>query len=98
MELTGKQKRILRAKGNTLKPLLKIGKEGISDNTISALTELFEKRELVKVEITRNCPVSAANAAEVFEQRCATELVSIIGRKLLLFKVSQDDPKISKDL
>ncbi|MCK5223574.1 ribosome assembly RNA-binding protein YhbY [Candidatus Calescamantes bacterium] len=93
MELTGKQKRTLRAKGNTLKPLLKIGKEGISDNTISALCELFEKRELIKVEITRNCPVTTADAAKVLEQKCDAQLVSIIGRKLLLFKINQDEPK-----
>ena len=46
--ITTKQRAILRAFANTIDPLMQIGKEGLSENTIQEITNLFEARELFK--------------------------------------------------
>ncbi|NOX38395.1 MAG: ribosome assembly RNA-binding protein YhbY [Calditrichaeota bacterium] len=91
--LTGKQKRALRARGNRLKPELWIGKEGISDGTIQTLENSFNTKELVKVKLQENCPLSRHQVAEILCQRTGAELVQILGNTILLFRPLPEDEK-----
>ena len=47
IKLSGKQKRYLRGLGHHLKPLIMLGKEGISDNVINAANAVLSAHELI---------------------------------------------------
>ena len=55
MELTSKRRAYLRKKAHDLDALVRIGKEGVTDNLIQSILDAIESRELIKVKILQNC-------------------------------------------
>ncbi|NLL52308.1 MAG: ribosome assembly RNA-binding protein YhbY [Peptococcaceae bacterium] len=92
--LTGKQKRYLRSLGNTLEPILLIGKEEVTENVIRQAQDALEARELIKGRVLQNCANEPQNIAQEIARRAQAELVQVIGRNFLLYRTSSDQPKI----
>ncbi|KRM13235.1 ribosome assembly RNA-binding protein YhbY [Paucilactobacillus suebicus] len=88
MNLRGKQKRFLRAQAHHFKPLFSVGKEGLSENWLSQLDGALDKRELIKVSILQNSDVTTDEVKEFIESNTNIQVVQVIGRVLVLFKVS----------
>jgi RNA-binding protein len=89
--LTGKQKRFLRAQAVTMKPLLQIGKNNLTDEIKSSLRELLDARELVKVQILNNSTVDDDDVAAAFIEM-GLEIIQKIGNNFVVYKVS-DKPE-----
>lgn len=96
MELRGKQKRFLRAQANHLQPLFSVGKEGLTQNWVDQLDGALDRRELIKVNILQNADVTTDEVKDFIESQTDIQVVQIIGRVLLLFKVSSN--KNTRDL
>lgn len=92
--LTGKQKRFLRAKANTIKPIFQVGKIGVNENMIEQIIDALEKRELIKVSILQNCTEDKDVVAEQLVTGTNAELVQIIGNNIVLYKESKEDKQI----
>ncbi len=86
MNLTGSEKRTLRAQGSLLKPEVWIGKEGISGGTLQTIKNSFHTKELVKIKLLDNSPIDKRAAAEKLAQDCGAEVVQIIGNTILLYR------------
>ena len=84
--LSGKEKRALRAQGNQLKTEIWIGKEGISEGTLKALDNSFNTKELVKIKLQENCPLTKEEAADILSRKAQAELVQVIGNTILLYR------------
>ncbi len=93
-ELTGKQKSFLRSMGQTIEPVVQIGKEGVTPEVVDSAKEAIKKRELIKVKVLQNSPEEPKDAIEKLAERTASELVQTIGRCGLLYKKNQEKPKI----
>lgn len=92
--LTGKQKRFLRSLGNEMEPILFVGKEEVTENVIKQAVDALEARELIKGRVLQNCADAPKNIAEQLAEAVNAELVQVIGRNFLLYKMSQDKPRI----
>ena len=92
--LTGKQKRFLRALANDIDPIIQIGKGGISGNLIQQIDEALEARELIKVRVLQNSPEVAKEAAGKIAEEVSAELVQVLGRNMLLYRPSKEEPVI----
>jgi len=88
--LTGKQKRHLRSLGHHLKPLVMLGREGITDNVIKAAAAILEAHELLKVKIGHGCLLERQEAAEVIAARTGSEIVQVLGKTFLVFKANHE--------
>lgn len=93
--LTSKQRAHLRGLAHALKPLVHVGKEGVTVPTIRAVRDAFNKRELLKVRVLESAPASAravaeALAAEVEDAR----VVQVVGRTVTLYRPDPDAPVI----
>lgn len=88
MELRGKQKRFLRAQANHLQPIFAVGKEGLTQNWVDQLDGALDHRELIKVNILQNSDVTPKDVQHFIESQTKIQVVQIIGRVLVLFKVS----------
>lgn len=88
MELRGKQKRFLRAQANHLQPIFAVGKEGLTQNWVDQLDGALDHRELIKVNILQNSDVTPKDVQHFIESQTEIQVVQIIGRVLVLFKVS----------
>jgi RNA-binding protein len=88
--LNGKQLRYLRGLGHHLKPLIILGREGITENVISAAKAVLAAHELVKVKVGNGCFLERQEAAEAIAERTGAQVVQILGKTFLIF---QENPE-----
>lgn len=98
MKLSSKQRDFLRKRAHDLDPIVRIGKDGLSDNLIESFIQGIESRELIKVKILQNSQVEKKEVAFEIAERTQSELVGIIGRTLIFFKENKDEPVISDEV
>lgn len=96
MQLRGKQKRFLRANAQHLRPMFSVGKQGLTTNWLDQLDGALDKRELIKVNILQNSDATTTEVQKFIEGQTDIQVVQIIGRVLVLFKVSNEEK--SRDL
>ncbi|HYF91393.1 MAG TPA: ribosome assembly RNA-binding protein YhbY [Symbiobacteriaceae bacterium] len=94
MELTGKQKRFLRALGVNMDPILTVGKDGVSGNTIAQADGALLARELIKGRILQTAPESVEDSATTIAEATGAELVQVVGRNFLLYRPNPEKPVI----
>lgn len=98
MKITSKRRSYLRKLGQKLDPVVRIGKDGLTENVIQSLNDALNTRELVKVKILQNSDEDTKEAARKIAETISGELIFILGRTILIFKENEDKPVISKDL
>ena|SRR5690625_218163 len=92
--LTGKQKRYLRAKSHHEKPIVQVGKSGVTDNMITQIDDALEKRELIKVKLLQNCLEDKHVVAETIADQTEAQIVQIIGNNIVFYKESLEHKQI----
>lgn len=92
-----KQRAALRSMANTIDPVLHIGKDGINDNLVQQAWDVLEARELIKVTVQRNAPLSAREACEELCERTHAEPIQVIGSKFVIYRKARKDSKIDVD-
>ena len=92
--MTGKQKRYLRALAHALKPLVTLGKRGLSPETRIEIESQLLDHELIKCKVLDSCPLSKKECAEEISKRTDIEIVQVIGKTLVLFSPLPEDSKI----
>ena len=61
--LTDDQKKELRGRAHKLKPVVLLGKEGMTDAIVSAVDSALTTHELIKVKLLQNCMEDKAQVA-----------------------------------
>ncbi len=89
-KLTGKQMHYLRGLGHHLKPLVMLGREGITDNVISAANAVLKAHELMKVKIGNGCILERQEAADTIAERTGSAVIQILGKTFLVFRENPD--------
>ncbi|KFI56407.1 YhbY family RNA-binding protein [Bifidobacterium cuniculi] len=91
MTLTKKQTKQLRALANTLKPLIQIGKNDLSDTAVQQAEETLERRELMKCQVLDGSGMDAKEAAQALAERLGAEVVQVIGNRFVVYRRSKRD-------
>ena len=94
MNLSSKQRAYLSSLASTINPIFNIGKASLTPEIIEALDAALEKRELIKVAVLKNCIDDPREIAEVLAERTNSQVVQVIGKKIVLYKPDKDKPKI----
>lgn len=94
MELNGKQRAFLRSMANTLDTILYVGKEGISEHSVKECYDALQARELIKCAVLQNAPLSAREACGALCERTGAHPVQVIGRRFVLYRANDKEPKI----
>ena len=84
--ITTKQRAELRGYANSLDPVYFIGKDGITDALIGGVGEVLTARELIKLSIQENSPVTPREACQALCEALGAEPVQVIGRKFVIYK------------
>ena len=53
----------------------------------------IEARELIKLHVLQNCGDDLRGMAEILAERTRSQVVQVIGRKIVLYKEGKDDKK-----
>ena len=73
--LTSKQRATLRGIASTYETIFQVGKGGISDTLVQQVSDALRKRELIKIHVLDNCPLSAREAAEELSEKTESDVV-----------------------
>ncbi len=71
--------------------LFQIGKDGITDNLISTLSDSLEAHELVKCNLLKTAPIETREAAIECASKTGSEIVHIIGHTFVLYRRSKEN-------
>ena len=93
--MTGKQKRYLRALAHPLKPVVNLGKHGLSQETIQEIEVQLLDHELIKLKVLDRCPLTKKECADELIRAKGLELVQVIGKTLVLYCPHPDKPEIA---
>ena len=77
----------------TIDPIFQIGKSSMNPGLTQAIAEALEARELIKINVLQNCADDPRELAEMVAERTHSQIVQVIGKKIVLYKEGKDDKK-----
>jgi RNA-binding protein len=86
--LTSKQRAFLRSMGNQLDSTFQIGKGGVTDNVIAQYEHYLAVKEIVKTHLLKNDDELPKDVAHRIAEATGAEVVSVTGRKFVLYRRS----------
>ena len=66
---------------------------GMGERSIIAIAEALEVRELIKINVLQNCMDDPKEIARTLAERTRSQVVQVIGKKIVLYKEGKDDKK-----
>jgi len=92
--MTSKQRAYLKSLAMNLDPVFQIGKGSLTPEVTEAVGECFNKNELIKIAVLKNCTDDVRSIAEAVAERTHSQVVQVIGRRIVLYKPDPDKPRI----
>ena len=84
--MTTKQRAYLKGLAMTMDPIFQVGKASMNPGLTEAIAEALEARELI-------CMDDPREIAETLAERTQSQVVQVIGKKIVLYKEGKDDKK-----
>ena len=79
---------------------LRIGKIAVerylqenTDTSVVIVSEALEARELIKISVLKNCADDPKELAQIVAERTRSQVVQVIGKKIVLYKEGKDEKK-----
>jgi RNA-binding protein len=94
-ELSGSDKRRLKKLAHAMKPLIQVGKNGLSPNLFNTIDKALNDHELVKIRFLENKSRRREFSGEIAE-KTSSELLQVIGNTALFYRESQVPSKRQK--
>lgn len=92
--LTSKQRAVLKSLASKEDTIMQVGKGGISDSLIKLADDAIKKRELIKIKVLETTPQDIEEVATVIAEKTNSEIVQIIGAKIVLYRKNKKKPII----
>lgn len=89
--ITTKQRSKLKAMANTLRPLVTIGKDELTDNVIKEIETALYHRELVKVAALQSCLTPAKVICQQVCEALSCDPVQCVGNRFVVYKFSSKE-------
>lgn len=92
--MTSKQRSYLKGLAMNIDPIFQLGKASLTPENTSAIAEALEARELIKINVLQNCADDPNEIAQIVAERTHSQVVQVIGKKIVLYKESKNKKKI----
>ncbi|OON93001.1 MAG: RNA-binding protein [Candidatus Epulonipiscioides saccharophilum] len=93
--MNSKQRAHLKSLAHNITPTFQVGKNAVTPELVIGISEALAVRELVKVSVLNNCDQEISSIAQMLAERTKSQLVQIIGKKIILYKEPKKNPKIT---
>jgi len=90
-DLTGVQKKHLRGLAHHLKPMVQVGKNGVTDSVLDLIGKALDDHELIKVKLIDPQGRKKEQAEEIAERTGGVQ-VGLVGKVVTLYR-RQSDPE-----
>ena len=84
--MTTKQRAYLKSLAMTMDPIFQIGKNSMTPELTKAVAEALQARELIKISVLKNCADDPRELADMMAERTKSQVVQVIGKKIVLYK------------
>ncbi len=91
--MTTKQRAYLKGLAMNIDPIFQIGKGGLTTEYLEGVEEALEARELIKINVLKNCLDEPKELAYAIAENTDSEVVQVIGRKLVLYREARQPEK-----
>ena len=91
--MTSKQRAYLKGLAMTMDPIFQIGKSSLTPENTNAIDEALEARELIKISVLQNCLDDPKEIAAVVAERTRSQVVQVIGKKIVLYREGKKEKK-----
>ena len=91
--MTTKQRAYLKSLAMTMDPIFQAGKNSLTPEFVKAVSEALEARELIKVSVLKNCADDPKELAAVLAERTRSQVVQVIGKKIVQYREGRDKKK-----
>ena len=92
--LNNAQKRQLKALGAKLDIKYQIGKNGLTDSLLDVLSKALVAHELIKVDVMKSVDSPVMEIALDLSSKLHAEIVQVLGRSIILFRINKEHNKI----
>lgn len=92
--MTSKQRSYLKGLAMTIDPVFQLGKSSLTPENTKAIEEALKARELIKINVLQNCADDPNEMAQILAERTRSQVVQVIGKKIVLYKESKDNKRI----
>ena len=91
--MTSKQRAYLKRLAMVMDPIFQVGKSSMTPELTNAIAEALTARELIKINVLQNCADDPKEIAQILAERTRSQVVQVIGKKIVLYKEGKDDKK-----
>lgn len=91
--MTSKQRAYLKSLASVMDPIFQVGKSSLTPELTKAVEEAVNKRELIKISVLNNCADDPKEIADIMAERTHSQVVQVIGKKIILYKPAKDKDK-----
>lgn len=92
--LTSKQRAYLKSLSHKSNSVFQIGKGGVTPEIVDAIENYLEANEIIKINVLNNCMDTPKNIADTISGRTRSQVVQVIGKKIVLYRMSKKKPII----
>lgn len=91
--MTTKQRAYLKGLAMNIDPIFQIGKGGLTTEYLESVEEALEARELIKINVLKNCLDEPKELGYAIAENTDSEVVQVIGRKIVLYREARQPEK-----
>lgn len=85
---TSKERAKLRSIASCEDTIMQVGKAGVSDNLVAALSNALDAREIIKISVLDNSPNGVTEIGNELAEKLNAEFICAIGKKIVLYRYS----------
>lgn len=79
---------------NPIDTIFQVGKGGVNEQMCKSIADALEARELIKLKVLDNSDYTAKEAANEIAEAVGADVVSVVGKKFVLYKESEENKTI----
>lgn len=90
MNLSNKQKQHLKGLAHSLKPVVLLGNNGLTEGVVAEIEQALEHHELIKIKIASEDRETKKLIIDAIVRETKAQNVQVIGKTLVLYRPSQE--------
>ena len=93
--MTSQERNFLRKRAHNLEPMVRVGKDGVTDSVIDSIKKYIDKNELMKVKLLQNSLEDATRELGTeIEKKSGAVYVGSVGKIMIFFKENRNNNKL----
>ena len=93
MSLSNKQKQFLKSKAHSLKPVVLLGANGLTEGVVAEIEQALNDHELIKIKVPEEERELRQQIIATIVSETKAEKIQVIGKTLIIYRPA-DEPKI----